>query len=153
MLKKNLLFSLALTGFVSLPVHFAFAQAVIYPAKGQSAEQQKTDQAECGVWAVENSAYDPANPPAAQAAAQPKGPTGSRLRGAAGGALIAGITDNDKSDAAAVGAIIGGSSERRQRRRSAGQAQTTATQQQQDGLAKYNNSLAACLEGRGYSVK
>jgi len=153
MFKNNLLLSLALTGSFLFPAHLAFAQAAIYPAKGQSAEQQATDKAECGVWAVGNSGYDPANPPAAQAAAQSSGPTGSRLRGAAGGALLAGITDNDKSDAAAVGAIVGGSSERRQRRKAAGQAQATATQQQQEGLTKYNNSLVACLEGRGYSVK
>ncbi len=66
----------------------AIAQQYVYPAKGQSPDQQKKDEAACHQWAVEQSKYDPANPP--PAAAAPKPPTtatgttpGAGARGAA----------------------------------------------------------------------
>ena len=46
----------------------AFAQQIVYPAKSQSPEQQKTDEAACYSWAVEQSMFDPENPPAQQQA-------------------------------------------------------------------------------------
>lgn len=46
----------------------AFAQQIVYPAKSQSPAQQKTDEAACYSWAVEQSMFDPANPPAQQQA-------------------------------------------------------------------------------------
>jgi hypothetical protein len=49
----------------------------VYPAKGQSPEQQKKDEAECHAWAVDDSGYDPAKPPAAQTPSQPSGPSGA----------------------------------------------------------------------------
>jgi hypothetical protein len=39
------------------------AGQVVYPAKGQSPEQQKQDEAGCYSWAVDNSGYNPASPP------------------------------------------------------------------------------------------
>ena len=39
------------------------AQQFTYPAKGQSPEQQKKDEAECGKWATGQTGYDPARPP------------------------------------------------------------------------------------------
>src|SRR5690348_12006831 len=36
------------------------AQQIVYPAKGQSAQQQKKDEAECGQWATQNTGIDPA---------------------------------------------------------------------------------------------
>ena len=44
------------------------AQTFVYPAKGQSPDQQKKDEGECYTWAVQQSKYDPANPPPAAAA-------------------------------------------------------------------------------------
>ncbi|HET7404151.1 MAG TPA: hypothetical protein VFJ62_20295, partial [Usitatibacter sp.] len=74
----------------------AFAQQYVYPAKGQSAAQQKKDEGECHSWAVGQSKYDPANPPPPpQAATPPTTATGTTpgagLRGAAGGAIVGGI--------------------------------------------------------------
>ena len=46
----------------------AFAQQIVYPAKGQSLDQQKSDEAACYSWAVEQTMFDPANPPAQQQA-------------------------------------------------------------------------------------
>jgi hypothetical protein len=140
------------------------AGQVVYPARGQSAEQQKSDEAACHTWAIEQSGYDPATPPpmpeAAAKPAQPTGPTGARARGALAGALVGEIADGDVGEAALAGAVVGGSRERRQHRQADQQAQAQAEQQQAEvltarkqGEEAYLRARAACLEGRGYSVK
>jgi len=128
----------------------AFAAQAIYPAGGQSPEQQKQDEAACYSWAVENSGYDPANPQVVQAAPQSSGPSGARVRGAARGAVVGEITHADTGNAAIAGAVVGGSRERRARRGQQAQAQAAA---QESGQTAFNNARAACLEGKGYSVK
>jgi hypothetical protein len=47
----------------------AIAQKFVYPAKGQSPEQQKKDEYECYTWAAQQSGYDPTKAPPPQAAA------------------------------------------------------------------------------------
>ena len=140
------------------------AEQFVYPAKGQSPEKQKKDEAECQTWAVKQSGYDPAKPQAAPAPAaapaQPSGPSGARLRGAAAGAAVGAITDNDKGDAALAGAVGAASAERGAKRK-AGKQQQQAAQQQQTavndankaGDANFQKARSVCLEGRGYSVK
>jgi hypothetical protein len=69
------------------------AQQFVYPAKGQSPQQQKSDEPACYSWAVEQSGFDPAKPPAPAAAAKPPttatGTTpGAGARGAARGAVV-----------------------------------------------------------------
>ena len=49
----------------------AGAQQFVYPAKGQSPQQQKSDEAACYTWAVQQTGFDPAKPPPQQAAATP----------------------------------------------------------------------------------
>ena len=49
----------------------ASSQQFVYPAKGQSPEQQKKDEAQCRTWAVQQSKYDPAKPPPSTAGAKP----------------------------------------------------------------------------------
>jgi hypothetical protein len=44
---------------------FAEAGMVVYPAKGQSAEQQQKDEFECHQWAVQQTGYDPTRAPQA----------------------------------------------------------------------------------------
>jgi hypothetical protein len=126
----------------------------IYPGKGQTPDQQKTDQAECNSWAVSNSGYDPAHPPVA-AVAHPAPVTGSgaRLRGAAAGAAVGAIGGNDVGNAAAKGAVAGGVVRRNKNRAAAAGANEAAAQQQQAGMAAYQNAIRACMEGRGYTVK
>jgi hypothetical protein len=132
----------------------SYAEQYIYPAKGQSPEQQKMDESECYTWAVGQSGFDPANPPKAAApSSQPSGPTGSRLRGAAAGAIVGEIADGDTGDAALAGAVIGASRERRQKAAQQQQAQAQAQSQAQAGQSSFNKARAACLEGRGYTVK
>lgn len=135
----------------------------VYPAKGQSAEQQKQDDYECHNWAVGQTGVDPAKPVAAAPAPAPAPapqPSGGRVRGAAAGAVVAGIADEDVGKGAAVGMVAGGAAQRSQRRQqaraqeqqAAQQQQAVSTQQQQNSAA-YQKAKAACLEGRGYTVK
>ena len=58
----------------------ALAQQYVYPAKGQSPDQQKKDEYECHQWAVQQTGYDPTKPAPAPAAA-PKPATTATLPG------------------------------------------------------------------------
>ena len=136
----------------------AIAQQYVYPAKGQSPQQQKSDEAACHSWAVKQSGFDPAKPPPPQAApAQPTTATGTTpgagLRGAARGAVVGEVVGGDAGTGAAVGAVAARGQSRRQNAAASQQAQQqqqAATQQQQ---AAFGRARAACLEGRGYTVK
>jgi hypothetical protein len=132
----------------------AGVQQYVYPSRGQTPEQQKTDEAQCHAWAVQQSGYNPANPQAV-AKAQPAPVTGSgaRVRGAAAGAVVGEIGGNDVGNAAAKGAIAGGVVRRNKNRAAAAQQNQAAAQQQQAATASYQKARQACLEGRGYSVK
>jgi hypothetical protein len=131
------------------------AQSFVYPAKGQSPQQQKKDEGECHTWAVQQSKYDPANPPPAAAAPASKtGPTaGSGARGAARGAVVGEVVGGDAGAGAAAGAVAARGQSRRQNNAQAQQQQQAAAQQQNAGLTAYQKARAACLEGRGYTVK
>src|SRR5580765_4882216 len=136
----------------------ADAQTAVYPAKGQSPDQQKKDEGECHVWAVQQSKYDPANPPPPPATAAPPttatGTTpGAGARGAARGAVVGEVVGGDAGTGAAVGAAAARGQSRRQNNSAAQQQQQAATQQSQAGMANYQKARAACLEGRGYTVK
>lgn len=146
----------------SLAISAAMAQQpIVYPAKGQTPEQQQKDMAECNGWAKQTTGIDPVVL-AGQAASQPapSGPQGERVRGAAGGAVagavIGEIADDDAGKGAAVGAVVGTMTGGARQRRKAGaqqQQQQQAQQQTQQALATYNRAVSACLEGRGYTLK
>ena len=142
----------------ALTMTAAYGQGtVIYPAKGQSPEQQNKDKGECHVWAVQQSKYDPTKPPPQTAAAKPPttatGTTpGAGVRGAARGAIVGGIA-GDAGAGAAAGAVAARGESRRQNATQAKQQQQAAAQQQQAGMGAYQKARSACLEGRGYTVK
>jgi hypothetical protein len=134
------------------------AQQYVFPAKGQSPDQQKKDEGACHTWAVDQSKYDPANPPPAPAAAKPPttatGTTpGAGARGAARGAVAAEIVGGDAGTGAAVGAVANRSRSRRANAAAEQQQQAAGAQQDQAGMASYSKARAACLEGKGYTVK
>src|ERR1700741_257300 len=88
----------------------AGAQQFVYPAKGQSPQQQKSDEAACYSWAVQQTGFDPAKPqPKQQAAAPPTTATGTTpgagVRGAARGAVVGGVIADDPGTGAAGGAV------------------------------------------------
>jgi hypothetical protein len=134
------------------------AQQVVFPAKGQSPDQQKKDEGACHTWAVGNSKYDPTNPPK-QAAAPPPPTTatgstpGAGVRGAARGAVVGEVVGGDAGAGAAAGAVAARSQSRRQNAAAGQQQQQAAVQQDQAGMAQYQKARAACLEGKGYTVK
>ncbi len=133
MRKLPFIVSLAATAML-LPL-FAVGQQAVYPAKGQTPDQQKSDEAECYTWAVQQSGYDPAKPPPATATAQPAPVTGSggRARGAAAGAAVGAIGGNDVGNAAAKGAVVGGVAQRNRNRNAAAASNQAAADQQQSG--------------------
>lgn len=139
--------------------HQALAQEVfIYPSKGQSSEQQEKDKFECYNWAKTNTGYDPVNATSGGAtqAAQAPQQTGGIARGALGGAAIGAIA-GDSSKAAGRGAVAGALFGGIRQSRSNQQAEQRQEQQQVSQSSarqnEYNRAYAACLEGRGYTVK
>lgn len=136
----------------------ALAESFVYPAKGQTAQQQQKDEGECNTWATQQSKYDPANPPQQQAAAAPPttatGSTrGAGARGAARGAIVGEAVNGDASSGAAVGAVAARGASRRQNAAASQQQQQASVQQDQAGMAAFQKARSACLEGRGYTVK
>jgi YMGG-like Gly-zipper len=135
----------------------AQSKPIAYPAKNQSAQQQQRDDGECYSWAKSSTGIDPAT-----AAAAPPAPTGPAVgggervqgaaRGAAGGAVI-GAVAGDAGKGAAIGAVTGtvvGGHRARQNRRA---QQADAQAQSQGAVDTYNRAYAACMEGRGYTIR
>ena len=123
----------------------AFAQYV-YPARGQTPQQQQADMGQCQGWALQQSGVNPGAPP------PPSGGggqvAGTAMRGAAVGAVGGAIGGNAGKGAAigaATGALVGGMRRRDQQR--------AAEASQAQSADAYNRAYAACLEGRGYTVK
>jgi hypothetical protein len=132
----------AAVALVAVVTGAAFAQAV-YPASGQSPQQQQKDTAECQGWASQNAPNPGAVPP-------PQGGQGARgaARGAAVGAVGGAIGGNAGKGAAigaATGALVGGM-RRRDERRAYEQTQAQAS-------AAQGNAFAACMQGRGYTIR
>ncbi|WP_353190820.1 glycine zipper domain-containing protein [Pandoraea pnomenusa] len=143
-----------LSALLTIP---AFAQKpAVYPAHGQSAEKQSSDDGACYAWAKQNTGVDPAVVAQQQAPAA-NGPTGARVggaaRGAAAGAIIGDVAHDDAGHGAAVGAtagaMAGGIRARRQHAAQAQAAQNAKTSE----MDSYWHAYGACMEGRGYTVK
>jgi hypothetical protein len=146
----------------------------IYPARGQSQAQQDRDRYECHSWATRQTGFDPSR--AATAAMPPPPPTTPYqpsqrhiLRGAGRGAALGAVGGAITGDAgkgaaagAAMGGLVGGFRRRDERRQHYAQQQYAqqqhmqqyaAHQSAQQGLrTSYNRAMAACLQGRGYTV-
>ena len=134
-----------------------FAQQYVYPAKGQSPDQQKKDESACYQWAVQQTGFDPSKPAAAPAAPPPTTATGTTpgagARGAVRGAVVGEVVSGDASTGAAVGAAAARGQSRRQNAATAQQQQQAAQQATSSQQAAFSKARAACLEGRGYTVK
>jgi hypothetical protein len=157
-MNRYLIRAAAVMACACLALPGALAQQFAYPSKGQSPEQQKKDEAECHQWAVSQTGVDPTKPSTAQAAPPP--PTtatgvtpGAGARGAARGAVVGEVVGGDAGTGAAVGAAAARGQSRRQNKAQAQQATQQQQQAQNTQSATYAKARAACLEGRGYSVK
>lgn len=140
---------------------FAIAQTpphpIAYPAKGQSAQQQSSDEGACYGWAKQKTGIDPAQLAAAPPPAQAHG--GQRVRGAAAGAAtgaVAGAIGGDAGKGAAIGAAAGtvaGGVAHRQQRRQAEAVNAQAETAKENALGTYNQAWVACMRGKGYTVQ
>jgi hypothetical protein len=139
----------------------------IYPAKGQSPDQQVKDLDACTRWAEAQTGLQlqagqvdtEAAAKAAEKQAKEKS-EGTAVKGAAKGALAGtaiGAIAGDTGTGAAIGAVagaMGGFRARRHAKREAGkEGARQAEAQNQQALDAFKNAAGACLEGRGYSVK
>jgi len=155
----------AAAGLLSmLPGALTAQELMIYPAKGQSSQQQEKDQFECYGFAKGQSGFDPMAPPttttvAPQKEASQGGVARGAVGGAVGGALIGAVTGNTKKGAAigAVGGgLFGGARRSEQTRRETNNQQQWEQREVQNysqNRNNYNRAYAACLEGRGYTVR
>jgi hypothetical protein len=147
---KTKLAILTLVSWLFLPSILA-ADPIIYPAGGQSQEQQEQDKFQCYNWAKGETGFDPMQN---HSVAAPQRQQGRAVSGAVGGAALGAII-GDSSDSAAkgaaAGALIGRSRQNRQNRSN----EASAAQQQANIDARrheYDRAYRACLTGRGYTV-
>jgi hypothetical protein len=132
----------------------------VFPAKGQSKQQQKTDEFECYKWAMEQSGIDPLNLPKVTAAPAQTGPTGAAVVGAAKGAaagVAIGAIAGDAGKGAAIGAVAGGLAGRRaakkEQKQQSQQAQADAASKEKEIKDSFVKGFSACMEGKGYTLK
>ena len=131
---------------------------IVYPAKGQSAQQQTKDDSACYAWAKQTTGIDPAvvasTPPPQQTGPAVGG--GERVKGAARGALggaAVGAIAGDAGDGAAIGAVVGTAVGGRRARQNREAQNQQAVSQQQNLMDTYYRAYGACMEGRGYTIK
>jgi hypothetical protein len=136
----------------------ASAQLIVYPAQGQSPEQQAKDQSECNAWAQQTTGVDPLVIAQQQSQPAPAQKQGGRARGAVGGAAagaavgaIAGDTGEGAAIGAVVGTMAGGMRQRRQNQEQESAAQAQA-QRSQAALDTYARAVKTCMQGRNYTV-
>jgi hypothetical protein len=131
---------------------------IVYPAKGQSAQQQTKDDSACYAWAKQTTGIDPAvvasTPPPQQTGPAVGG--GERVkgatRGALGGAAIGAIA-GDAGQGAGIGAVVGTAVGGRRARQNRDAQNEQAVAQQQNLMDTYYRAYGACMEGRGYTIK
>jgi hypothetical protein len=135
----------------------------IYPAKGQSQAQQDKDRYECHTWAAQQTGFGPTNPQTATSDAaasrryqpsQPhvlKGAARGAALGAVGGA-IAGDAGKGAGAGAAMGGLAGGFRRRDERKQQANAQASDTSAAASNQHTSYNRAMAACLQGRGYTV-
>lgn len=139
----------------------------IYPAKGQTPEQQKLDEDACYQWAESQTGMTmgsgTVNTDSAAKASQQKAAEQTQgaavagaAKGAAAGAAIGAIA-GDAGEGAAIGAVAGAIGGRRAKKQAEAQAAQKgaqqATQANQQAIDTFKKAAGACLEGRGYTVK
>ena len=165
-MKKIILVLLA--GIVYLNVQNIKAQSsmskslglYVFPSNNQSQATQDADEMACYKWAINQTGYDPLNPPTVTAATADRSADGSAVRGsargAAGGAAIGAIA-GDAGKGAAIGALVGGVRGRRSKvvgdemeQQANNQA---AAEKSEELLNDYKKAFSACMEGKGYTVK
>jgi hypothetical protein len=114
------------------------AGVYVYPAQGQSAEQQAQDTGDCQSWAQQQTGYNPTGDTA-------KGVGVGAALGALGGAALGaavGAAAGSPGTGAAIGAAAGG----------VGGATYGGVSQHGQGQAGYDQAYSACMSGKGYTI-
>lgn len=145
------------------------SEVFFYPNHGQGPAQQDRDRFECYLWAKQQTGFEPSAPrlaPHQRLRVVPQPPTGQNtvagaLAGAAVGAAIG--SPHNTGEGAIIGAMAGAtlgaiSDSMRQQQAEEVQArydrQTMSQYADQDRQSRrYRRAMAACLEGRDYSVR
>jgi hypothetical protein len=144
-------------------------QVYFYPAAGQTPERQERDRYDCYLWAVRQTGFDPSQPPQIESKRVeviPVAPPGEGvLAGAFSGAILGAAVSRPReaSEHAVLGAILGAAIGAAAESSRQGQAMVVQ-QRQERRIARgydsqierqandYRRAMAACLEGRGYTV-
>lgn len=140
---------------------------IVFPAKGQTPEQQEADEWACLEWSMNQSGLGPnagqQDPQAAgdAAKAQAKDATkGAAVVGAAKGAAVGamfGAITGDTGEGAAVGAAAGALKGRKAKKQAEAQVEAQAEAKvAADNKAKLETikkGMAACLEAKGYTIQ
>ena len=154
---RNILLSGLIISFVTVAP--SIAGSIVYPAQGQSQEQQTKDEGECRLWATEKTGVDPLQ--VAKSASNQSSPQQERkvVKGAAGGALAGlavGAIAGDAGKGAAIGATAGGigGGVRKHQQQKAQESSAQQTQaQQKANLEQYEKAYRACMTGRDYTIQ
>ena len=140
-----------------VPSASAAQDLFIYPAGGQSQDQQDLDEVQCRRFATERTGFDPRQTPRATTA-RPQS-QGSAVGGAMRGALlgtaigaIAGDTGRGAAMGAAGGGLLGGMRRQDSSRQQDDWARRESANYQRN-RGEFNRAFGACLEGRGYTVR
>ena len=139
----------------------------VYPAKGQSKDQTEQDKYACYQFAKDETGFDPMSQPTTSSPPPAKEKeTWGTGQGAIGGALLGagvGALAGGKSGAG-TGALIGGvgggaighmrrSDQKRREETRYRDWEQRETSRYARGRDSYERAYAACLEGRGYTVR
>jgi len=142
-MRRSISLSVLMLGVLLIAAPLTAQDLYVYPEKGQDAKQQEKDKFACYEWARDQSGFDPMQrPQATTPPPQTQAPTSSAGRGLVGGALAGAVIGEIANDDA-------GKANQQQEQQWA-QQQAANYEQQRHG---YNRAYAACLEGRGYTVK
>lgn len=127
---------------------------IVFPAKGQTPEQQEADEWECLEWSVNEAGLGPnAGQQDVQAAGEAaKDQAKDATKGAAVGAIIGAIA-GDTGKGAAIGAVGGGIKGRKAKKQAEKQAEAKVAADNKAKLDIIKKGMAACLESKGYTVQ
>jgi len=155
--RRLLMLGIALAMAVEPLTVWAQQAPIVYPAQGQTLDQQAADESACRSWAQQQTGMYPNQaPPGYYGNPNTGAPVlGGAARGAALGA-VGGAIAGDAGKGAAIGAGVGataGLMRRNQQRRQEAYQNQQAQQQYNASMNQYNQAFGACMQGRGYTVR
>lgn len=131
------------------PSYAGWLGLAAYPSRGQPWEAQRWDDYECWTWAQQNTGIDPTAPPPPPPESDGSAVAMGAAVGALSGAFLGGFWQNPWAGMAAgamAGAAGGAVADEQRRAQAAAQAQGAR-------LDQFRRAYAACMEGRGYTVR